>query len=150
MTESKIHSSEPRSFKWVIKDHFAREPFDGRGCNVHRRTKETSTEVAIFIHGFRGQGYETWEGSSNDSFPGMVFGADDEAPIDISIFRYNTGIIGALTRSVHLERAAKRLSRAIEELSGTYKSIYLICHSLGALRNSQCVDECVECAAVQE
>jgi hypothetical protein len=105
MTESNIHASTPRCFNEIPDDDFAPAPFTGHGFNIHRRSKARGSEVAIFIHGFRGKGYETW-GDSLNSFPQMVFEADQQGPVDVGVFRYNTGFIAAFTRDVHLDRAA--------------------------------------------
>ena len=132
MTQSSIPAPTRGCFKDIPDDHFTPEPFDGHGFNIHRRSSVASSEVAIFIHGFRGEGYGTW-GDPPNNFAQMLFDADQQAPVDVGVFRYNTGFIAAITRDVHLDRAAARLAQAIQELSSIYKSIYFICHSLGGL-----------------
>lgn len=118
-----------RCFKDTPDDLFTPQPFDGHGFSIHRRRSIESSEVAIFIHGFRGEGYATW-GDSPNNFGRMLFYADERAPLDIGMFRYSTGMVAAATRARHLDRAAERLAQAIQELSTIYKSIYFISHSL--------------------
>ncbi|MCG7597278.1 putative lipase [Mycobacterium sp. PSTR-4-N] len=97
--------------------------------NLHRNPGRPGQTLAIFVHGFDGDGYGTWL-----DFPKYIFnGTPDGTAIDVAIFRYDTGHIAALKRKVNLPVAAERLAESIRELSATYSSIYFVCHSLGGL-----------------
>lgn len=116
-------------FQEFTQDSFSTFDFNESGLNLHRHPNRSRREIAVFIHGFNGTGYKTWR-----EFPRYLFdGTADGTSIDVGIFRYNTGFLAAAKRNVNLSLTAERLAAALREITSTYDSIYLICHSLGGL-----------------
>lgn len=86
----------------------------------------------VFIHGLQGDEKKSW-----GQFPALlkndnVFG--DE--IDIKFFSYNTSIIRIpfiSKKSISIQDIAETLDTWLEVECGQYKSVLLVCHSLGGL-----------------
>jgi hypothetical protein len=116
-----------RSVNWC-NDFSEDEPFDELRFNAHSRAAGRTPSVAIFIHGFMGGGYETWQ-----NFPRLIFDGGPHEPMDVAIFDYDSGVRTVFTRRSNLEVDAQRLVSGVRELSAHYSSLYFVCHSLGGI-----------------
>lgn len=118
---------EVRSVNWC--DDFSQdESFDELHFNAHARPDGKTKSVAIFVHGFMGGGYDTWQ-----NFPKLLFDGGAYEPMDVAIFDYDSGVRTVFTRRSNLEVDAQRLVSGMRELSQHYSSLYFICHSLGGV-----------------
>lgn len=121
----KVHSNE------IKQEHFKQVDFDGTGMNVHRHPRRTERQLAVFVHGFNGKGYRTWE-----AFPRLLFDGKpgrSDTSMDVAVFRYSTGFWAAINRSVNLDVTVERLRASLAELVDDYSEVFFFCHSLGGL-----------------
>ncbi len=113
---------------------FLEHKFNSLKFNLH--TGSVSSEaVVVFIHGWGGGGYKTWK-----HFPRMLHDGEDANHPDIAIFSYKSGLITALTRGSKLDADVERLVAGLRELEENYRTVYLVCHSLGGLVGGQAVE----------
>lgn len=109
----------------MIQDHF--EPFDflsDGGLNIHQHRSRTRT-LAVFVHGFMGDGYETW-----GEFPRFLF----DSPLDVAVFDYPTGSDHAKRlKAPAPETSARLLCQEISSLESDYEDVILLGHSMGGL-----------------
>jgi hypothetical protein len=116
-----------RSVNWCI-DFNQDECFDELHFNAHSRSGGKTKSIAIFVHGFMGGGYKTWQ-----NFPKLMFDGGLHEPMDVAIFDYDSGVRTVFTRRSNLEVDAQRLVSGIRELADHYSSLYFVCHSLGGI-----------------
>ena len=93
--------------------------------------------LLLFVHGLGGAGQATWRHGTHPGFPELI-NADvalrDSA--DVAFFQYPTSLLRLLPFSGKPPRVrdlAEGLRSQIEIRYRDYKSIALICHSLGGL-----------------
>jgi pimeloyl-ACP methyl ester carboxylesterase len=116
-----------RSVNWC-SDFTHDEAFDELHFNAHSRGSGKTKSVAIFVHGFMGSGYETWQ-----NFPKLLFDGGSHEQMDVAIFDYDSGVRTVFTRRSNLEVDAQRLVSGIRELAQHYSSLFFVCHSLGGI-----------------
>ena len=107
------------------QDQFQPLPFllDG-SLNVHQHRPSSNTLV-VFVHGFLGDGYETW-----GNFPKYIF----DSRTDVGVFDYPTGSDRRKRiKTPTPESSARFLAQEISSLDSTYKHIFLFGHSMGGL-----------------
>lgn len=100
-------------------------PFLSDGSlNVHKHVAVARTLV-VFVHGFMGDGYETW-----GEFPRLVF----DKQMDVGVFDYPTGLDrGKRIKTPSPESSARFLSQEISLVASEYDDIFLLGHSMGGL-----------------
>lgn len=92
--------------------------------------------LLLFVHGLGGAGEATWRDGSRPGFPELI-GADDALrdSADVAFFEYPTSLLRLpFTRTApRIRDLAEGLRSQIEVRYPDYKSIALVCHSLGGL-----------------
>src|SRR4051812_28074314 len=91
-----------QSLTAYLADDFTPEDFDELSFNLHTRSCRPR-KVAIFIHGFGGNGYSTW-----GNFPRYIFTGGEYEPLDIAVFNYHSGVWAIFTRRSKLDLDAQR------------------------------------------
>ncbi|WP_338767901.1 alpha/beta hydrolase [Nocardia vulneris] len=119
----------PTSLNADLQDVFT--PFDFRNAklNLHQQRGRRSTSVLVFVHGFMGQGYNTFQ-----DFPKYLFeSSHPEGRADIAIYDYFSGHRQFLLGRASLDKVAANLAESFHQLSRQYGDIYIVAHSMGGL-----------------
>ncbi|MEU1266589.1 alpha/beta hydrolase [Streptomyces cellulosae] len=114
--------------KLVEQESFKRRRFSSSGLNLHAHPGRGKGKVVLFVHGFCGQGYNTWS-----NMPMMLFSGEMGPPVDVAVYDYPSGIRALLRRGADLSFYASQLASGLDELSEKYDEIYVAAHSLGGL-----------------
>ncbi|WP_181698794.1 alpha/beta fold hydrolase [Nocardia sp. GTS18] len=119
----------PTSLNADLQDVFT--PFDFRNAklNLHQQRGRRPTSVFVFVHGFMGQGYNTFQ-----DFPKYIFeGSHPEGRADIAIYDYFSGHRQFFLGRASLDKVAANLAESFHQLSRLYDDIYIVAHSMGGL-----------------
>jgi predicted alpha/beta hydrolase family esterase len=86
-------------------------------------------KLILFVHGLGGDGKSTWRG-----FPNLI--QDDEylnSQFDVEFYQYPTWLFSFFGKTPKIQDLARGLRTQINHKYSEYKSIVLVCHSLGGL-----------------
>jgi pimeloyl-ACP methyl ester carboxylesterase len=108
----------------LIQANFAARVFTSSRMNLHTHNGRRSRHLVVFVHGFMGNGYETWK-----AFPAFLF---DGYSLDVALFDYPT-FVPRIVKRVRIGFCIEMLADRIRELENSYDEIYLIGHSLGGI-----------------
>lgn len=113
----------------VTQSSFSEHAFDGSGFNLHCRPAEISNTLVVFVHGFGGRGYGTW-----DRIPQQLYdGAQDTTTVDVGIFQYPSGFRQLPGLQNRFDFWSQRLCGVLYDVEDAYDHIFLVGHSLGGL-----------------
>jgi pimeloyl-ACP methyl ester carboxylesterase len=108
--------------------------FGVRGINTHTHAGGKADTIVVFVHGFHGHGYKTWRG-----LPGAVFHCDQADKCDVAVYHYKTGVGAISHRGADLNFHIEQFAGILRDMSGEYKQIFVVAHSLGGLVSSSAI-----------
>jgi pimeloyl-ACP methyl ester carboxylesterase len=119
---------------------------------VHRRIGgSVSRKLIIFVHGFGGDRYETWEKGVNESerpqsFPRFIFEKEERlSDVDIGLYAYVSGFKRLWTTSIDFSREATVMAETLRDAK-SYDHIVLIGHSMGGVLIKAAVADRIQAA----
>jgi pimeloyl-ACP methyl ester carboxylesterase len=97
-------------------------------CNqpliIHGHPAEPAQDMVILVHGWGGGRYTTWDRMAEFLF-------SDLPACDVGLYDYPSGTRRARRTGLDLERQAANLADSVRDCG--YRSVVLVCHSLGGL-----------------
>ncbi|WP_166786865.1 NACHT domain-containing protein [Jeotgalibacillus salarius] len=103
--------------------------------------QEGNKSAIIFVHGLRGDPYETWTKKGSNSLPEMFTEDETYDHYDVFTFGYNTGFI---FKRQHFKEVSKLLYTEVKAKLDDYDVFYFITHSMGGIIVQNMLTEQVE------
>lgn len=111
--------------RFIDADPITPQPFEDSGLHIHQHPEQPAAETLIvFVHGWSGGGYSTWE-----QLPSVLY-RDETLKADVGLFDYVSGLRRRPRNNPDLDLVVLELLDELRDLTG-YRHLAFVCHSMG-------------------